>query len=225
LVVFEASYLLGGNLGVIRGRYSQAHRWLLKAIAIARATSRPDMMCRVLRRVSDFFALFGQYKRATAIAERGIAIAEEHNLRRYRLYLQCSAADALRMQQHYADALELIKLARLGFAECGIEGWLGHTHLAEAAVHIDCSRVDIAERAVAEASRYYLRTDHAWGLLNCEILNCQILQSKGVAWSTCSESLGRAIGRAEELGYEHQCARLKSALMTRTLGSHPIGFL
>ena len=222
----EALFLLGGNLGLLRGLYSSARPHLRSVIRIAVSSGNRNLLCRCQRKVADFVRQSGQLRVARKIAEDGLELADAGGMSRYRLYLECTLGDLSRLEGRSEDALSSFRLAREGFAQAGIEGWLGHTYLGEAAVYMDQRQYASAEACLSNADHYYTRAGQAWGNLHAfvirELLNVMSGTSKP---DEISARLGPGLTTALDLGYMRDAATIRSRMKASTGQIYSLSFL
>jgi tetratricopeptide (TPR) repeat protein len=166
----EAVFLLGGNLGCARGLPSDAWPWLITALG--RSYHQPDktLRVRVYRKVSDLYRIIGDLPRSRKILFKAVELANTINVPRYMNYLRCSQIDQLRLERRYDEALRMIPSTRERIAADNIDGWIGHTYVAESAVLLDAGRASEARFALDKALISYDRTNHLWGKLQVRML-------------------------------------------------------
>lgn len=188
----ELLFLLGGNLGAARGVVEDARPWLAEAIKRAWRNRDDVLKVRILRKASDLYRINGDVKRSRRALERGLALGEQLNVPRYLSYLRVTMIDQLRLEGRTREALAELEPVRERLARDNLDGWLGHTHLLEAAVHLDLAEVNSVQAALAKATGFYARTNHLWGRLQCETISLCANALSGVPLADWAGAAGHA---------------------------------
>ncbi|MGE4050191.1 MAG: hypothetical protein AB7F38_03925 [Piscinibacter sp.] len=177
----ELLFLLGGNLGATRGMVEEALPWLAEAIKRAWRSRDNVLKVRILRKVSDLHRISGDLRRSRRVLERGLALCERLSVPRYLSYLRTTMIDQLRLEGRTGEALAEFEPLRERLARDNLDGWLGHTYLLEAAVHLDLNATQAAQTALAKACGFYERTNHLWGRLQCQTISLRASAQSGVS--------------------------------------------
>ena len=166
----EAAFLLGGNLGCARGVPTDAWPWLIEALRRAYRHGDNALRSRVYRKAADLYRIEGAMTRSRRVLTRAFELTKTINVPRYVNYLNCAHIDQLRLERRYDEALALVEPTREKIAAHNLDGWIGHTYVAESALYLDTGRPEAARCALGRAMASYDRTNHLWGKLQVEIL-------------------------------------------------------
>jgi tetratricopeptide (TPR) repeat protein len=138
-------FMLGGNLGTLRGHYQEARRFLVRAIEYAKQQRDHYILTRSLRKYGDFLRNRGHLSFARDVLLEALRLAGRGRGTRQRIYVLGCLGDLERQRKNYAAASEhfdrAIELARATF----IPGWLGSLHLGLAELALDRNRFDDAK--------------------------------------------------------------------------------
>ena len=197
----EAAFLLGGNLGCARGVPEDAWPWLIKAARGAYRHGDDALRARVYRKAADLYRIEGALKRSRRILRRAFELTEANNVPRYVNYLNCTHIDQLRLEQRYSEALALVEPTREKIAAHNLDGWIGHTYVAESALYLDTGRIEAASCALERAAASYDRTNHLWGKLQVEILKERARAKAESGYDTQGTDVNHLRSRLSEAGY------------------------
>jgi tetratricopeptide (TPR) repeat protein len=175
----EILFMLGGNLGTLRGNYKEARQFLLRAIRHAKQRRDHYILARSLRKYGDFLRHRGHLQLA------GDALLEALRLSRYgrgtrqRIYILGCLADLERQKQNYASASEHLERAVELARETFIPGWLGNLHLGLAELAFDQNRFDDSIVFVEQAEAHYKNTHprHWWGEIQVGLARCRLMRA------------------------------------------------
>jgi len=212
----EAMFLLGGNLGATIGIPSKAWPWLLSALRQAKRNEDGAMQVRIYRKASDLYRMSGQLVRARSLLEKAIGLGLELHLPRYLNYLECTMVDQFRQEGLREQAFHRLVQVREKIASDNLDGWLGHTYLEEAALHLDAGHIDSALTAHSKARQAYQRTGHLWGNLQCEILlhRANTLSSPEEMTGSANADLALRLENAGYLGDLNNLASVRQGAST-----------
>ena len=82
----EILFMLGGNLGTLRGDYIEARNFLVSAIRSARERQDDYLLARCLRKYADFLRNRGHLTRAEAALREAVRLSESGKGTRQRVY-------------------------------------------------------------------------------------------------------------------------------------------
>jgi tetratricopeptide (TPR) repeat protein len=161
----EILFMLGGNLGTLRGNYEEARQFLLRAIRHARQRRDHYILARCLRKYGDFLRYRGHLQLARDALLEPFRLSGHGRGIRQRIYILGCLGDLERQKQNYAAAREhlerAIELARATF----VPGWLGNLHIGLAELALHRNRSDDAKILLEQAEAHYRNTHprHWWG--------------------------------------------------------------
>jgi tetratricopeptide (TPR) repeat protein len=202
----EILFMLGGNLGTLRGDYEEARQFLLRAIRHARGCRDHYLLARCLRKYGDFLRHRGHLDFAEDALREALSLSKHGRGTRQRIYILGCLGDLERQKHNYAAASEHfergVELARATF----IPGWLGNLHLGLAELALDQDRFDDAKVLLEQAEAHYKNTHpgHRWGEIQVGLGRCRLMRAAGnPEWS----ELARAVHReASAAGYSRDAA-------------------
>jgi tetratricopeptide (TPR) repeat protein len=184
----EILFMLGGNLGTLRGDYRVAREFLVLALRNAHVRQDDYLKARCLRKYGDFLRYRGHLRSAHAALTSALALSESGRGTRQRVYALGCLGDLERQRQNYAAAGELfdeaIRLAR----ELYIPGWLGNLHLGLAEIAMARKDFDEAQGLLSQAEAHYRSTGpkHWWGEVQIGLSRSRLMRDTGDnGWSTC----------------------------------------
>jgi tetratricopeptide (TPR) repeat protein len=202
----EILFMLGGNLGTLRGNYEEARQFLFRAIRHARQRRDQYILARCLRKYGDFLRDRGHLQLARDALLEALRLSGHGRGTRQRIYILGCLGDLERQKQNYSAASEhlerAVELARATF----IPGWLGNLHLGLAEVALDRNRFDDAKISLEQAEAHYRNTHprHWWGEIQVGLARCRLMHAAGSQeWS----QLARAVHcEAIAAGYSRDAA-------------------
>lgn len=177
----EVLFMLGGNLGTLRGDYGEARRFLVRATRHARQRKDHYLLTRCLRKYGDFLRFEGHLQLSKITLQEALRLSARGRGTRQRIYVLACLGDLERQQQNYFAASEhferAIELARSTF----IPGWLGNLHLGLAEVAIDRNSFDDAKIFLEQAEAHYRNTHplHWWGEIQIGLGHARLMRAAG----------------------------------------------
>jgi tetratricopeptide (TPR) repeat protein len=182
----EILFMLGGNLGTLRGRSHVSRRFLFDAIRHSIKFNDEYLLCRCLRKYGDFLRERKHLNKADWFLHKGFEIAKKHQLRHIIYYLG-SFGDLERQRRNLTQSERLfdeaIDRARASF----VPGWLGNLFLGKAELAVDSGKYDQACVFLEQSEAHYQRTRprHAWGEIQVNLCRSRIgLLSKNSEWKS-----------------------------------------
>jgi len=174
-------FMLGGNLGTLRGNYEEARQFLVRAIRHAQQRRDHYILARCLRKYGDFLRNRGHLQLARDALLQALRLSGHGRGIRQRIYILGCLGDLERQKQNYAAASEYleraIELARATF----IPGWLGNLHLGLAELAFDRNRFDETKILLEQAEAHYRNTHpkHWWGEIQLGLSQCRLMRAAG----------------------------------------------
>jgi tetratricopeptide (TPR) repeat protein len=188
----EILFMLGGNLGTLRGNYEEARQFLLRAIRHAKQRRDHYILARCLRKYGDFLRNRGHLQLARDALLEALRLSGHGRGTRQRIYILGCLGDLERQKQNYAAASEhferAIEVARATF----IPGWLGNLHLGLAELALDRNRLDDAKILLEQAEAHYRNTHpmHWWGEIQVALARCRLMRAAGSQeWSELAHTV------------------------------------
>ena len=208
----EVLFMLGGNLGTLRGDYREARQYLVRATRHARHRRDNYLLTRCLRKYGDFLRFEGHLQLSKVALTEALRLSAHGRGTRQRIYILGCLGDLERQKQNYSAASEYferaIELARSTF----IPGWLGNLYLGLAEVAIDRNSFDEAKVFVEQAEAHYRNTHprHWWGEIQVGLANARLMRIEGEpGWAERARAIHR---EAIAAGYSKESASAASLL-------------
>jgi len=208
----EVLFMLGGNLGTLRGDYREARQYLVRASRHARQRRDHYLLTRCLRKYGDFLRFEGHLQLSLITLTEALRLSAHGRGTRQRIYILGCLGDLERQRQNYSAASEYferaIELARSTF----IPGWLGNLHLGLAEVAIDRNSFDEAKIFLEQAEAHYRNTHprHWWGEIQVGLANARLMRIEGEpGWAERARAIHR---EAIAAGYSKESASAASLL-------------
>lgn len=209
----EVLFMLGGNLGALRGDYRVARQFLVRAARHARQRNDQYLLTRCLRKYGDILRHRGHLQLSKAALVEALRLSARGQGTRQRIYVLGCLGDLERQKQNYSAASEYfetaIELARSTF----IPGWLGNLHLGLAEVALDRKLFDDAKVLLEQAEAHYRNTRprHWWGEIQVGLGRSRLMRVAGESgWSDVARSVYR---EATTAGYANE-ATIASTLLS-----------
>ena len=221
----EAAFLLGGNLGCARGVPAEAWPWLIEALRSSYRHGDDILRVRVYRKAADLYRIDGALERSRRVIERAFNLAKTINVPRYVNYLNCTYIDQLRLEQRYDEALSLVEPARENIAAQNVDGWIGHTYIAECALYLDSGRTTAARWALEKAMISYNRANHLWGRMQVGILQERVRAQAQSGYEVQEVDVNDLLSRLTEAGYVRDATELSAFAADKTRRVPAIAYL
>jgi transcriptional regulator with XRE-family HTH domain/tetratricopeptide (TPR) repeat protein len=208
----EILFMLGGNLGALRGDYRQARRFLVRALRHAFRRGDEYLVSRCLRKYGDYLRCRGHLQLALVALREARRLAQRGRGTRQRIYITGCLGDLERQRGNFEAARQLFEQTLAWAKEAFIPGWVGHAYLGLAELAFATRQVEQAEERLEQAESHYRTTRpcHHWGEVQVGYLRGRLLQAKGrQQWRDVLEETHR---RASTLGYRRDAALLGAVL-------------
>jgi transcriptional regulator with XRE-family HTH domain/tetratricopeptide (TPR) repeat protein len=204
-------FMLGGNLGTLRGDYAEGRKFLVRAMRYAKRREDSYLLTRCLRKYGDYLRFSGHLRLAAIALQKALTLSSEVQGTRQRIYVMGCLGDLERQKRNLSAATDYFEQAVDLARTLYIPGWLGNLHLGLAEVAMERSTDIEAWNLLDQAEGHYRKTrpKHAWGELQVALGRCRIMRSKGD--STWEKLAAGAERDAVAMGY------LKEAAFARTL--------
>src|SRR5258707_2017956 len=218
-------FMLGGNLGTLRGNYQEARRFLVHAIEYAKQQRDHYILTRSLRKYGDFLRNRGHLSFARDILLKALRLAGRGRGTRQRIYVLGCLGDLERQRQNYAAAAEhfdrAIEFARVTFNP----SWLANLHLGLAELALNRNGFNAGDVLLDQAQSHY-KNPHPnrwWGEIKLGLSRLPLFGlSSGQAWT----ELARAVhSEAIAAGYNKAAAIAQELLNGRLLPRNALMFL
>ena len=218
-------FMLGGNLGTLRGNYQEARRFLIRAIAHAKQQRDHYVLVRSLRKYGDFLRNHGHFNFARDVLLEALRLSGRGRGTRQRIYILGCLGDLERQRKNHAAASEhfdrAIELARTTY----IPGWLGNLHLGLAELALDRNRFDEAKILLEQAEAHYRNTHpkHWWGEIQVGLSRCRLMRMSGSQeWTDLARTIH---AQAIAAGYSQDASLARELLTGRLIPRNALMFL
>lgn len=194
----EILFMLGGNLGTLKGEYDGARRFLIRAIRCAEQHKDRYLLARCLRKYGDYLRHRGHLHFSNAVLTEALNLSVGDQGSRQRIYILGCLGDLERQKLNYSASREyfetVLELAKAAY----IPGWLGNLHLGLAEIAIERNALDEARALLDQAEAHYRKTrpKHWWGEIQVGLGRCRVVRLAGepswveVAQTTQREAVG-----------------------------------
>jgi transcriptional regulator with XRE-family HTH domain/tetratricopeptide (TPR) repeat protein len=202
----EILFMLGGNLGALRGDYVEARSYLVRAIRSARERQDDYLLARCLRKYADFLRNRGHLTRAEAALREAVRLSESGKGTRQRVYALGCLGDLERQKGNYTASREYFERAINLAREMYIPGWMGNLHVGLAELALEEKSVDEARAFVDQAEASYRATGprHWWGDIQVGLCRCRLMRLAGDSgWADLARTIRH---EAEAAGYRRDGA-------------------
>ena len=166
----EILFLLGGNLGVLSGKFSYAKHILNNALSYANETQNTNNLLRVTRKLADIETYEGKCKDAIERIENYITVDSCID-KRYDVYLLASLGEAYRKNGNIEIARKCFEKVLKASREKNIPGWIAHAELAMAMIDYDLKNYSKVIGSTMLVEKAYASINHEWGIINSQTLN------------------------------------------------------
>jgi len=166
----EILFLLGGNLGVLSGKFSYSKDILNRALSYANETQNTNNLLRVTRKLADIETYEGKCKDAIERIEQYITVDSCID-KRYDVYLLASLGEAYRKSGNIDVARKCFEKVLKTSREKNIPGWIAHAELAMAMIDYDLKCYSKVIESTMLIEKAYASINHEWGIINSQTLN------------------------------------------------------
>lgn len=198
----EILFLLGGNLGVLSGRFEYARDILDKALAHAVETNSKHTMMRVVRKLADISTYRGEYSKAIQCIEKYITIELEPETR-YEVYLLGALGEAYRKSGNLSTAhmcyQKVLKTSQLKH----IPSWIAHAKLALSMLKFQTAEYTCLIDELDEVEKDYEQIGHEWGrITTCTLRWMAYIVQYGMS-EDCRKELQKLSNVAQYMNYRY----------------------
>jgi tetratricopeptide (TPR) repeat protein len=207
----EILFMLGGNLGALRGDYTEARRFLVRALRHALRRGDEYLLSRCLRKYGDYLRCRGHLQLALEALHEAKRLAQRGRGSRQRIYVTACLGDLQRQRRNFGAARELFEQALAWAKDAYIPGWVGHAYLGLSELAFAANEMERSQILIEQAESHYRRTRpaHLWGEVQVGFLRGRLLRATGrPEWR---EALEETRQRACDAGYQRDAALLQQA--------------
>ena len=165
----ELLFLIGGNLGILSGRFDFAHKWLNRGFNYAQKTDKMNYMLRHVRKLADLDTFKGRPNTAICRIQKYLTIDSEID-KRYEIYLLGSLGEAYRKLVNFDQASRCYEVVKNKCQEKNLPGWIYHSILAQAMLLFQNSQYNDAITILEDVVKSYRGIHHVWGEINAKTL-------------------------------------------------------
>ncbi len=161
------------TLQLASGNYRTCGESLKKAYKKAEEHSLMLLLCRILRKLAEYFMGQNDFNNAYKICKNGILISKRENFERYHLYLQCDMAEWYRKNHMLDKAQNIYTHCGKEFKAKGIKSWTGHVAIGMALIEFDKQNYERCLEYLTIARQIYTPLYHAWGLMQVDVIHAK----------------------------------------------------
>lgn len=196
----DVLFMLGGNLGALKGDYEIQRRTIYKVIRHAVFFEDEYLLCRGLRKYVDYLRIKGKFIFANFLWEFAWKVSEKSQKTRQGIYLLCVYADMQRQQKDYEKAILNFKEAMELSRESCILGWVGHNNLGLSETYLELGDIQKSRNYLLEAKKNYTLINQIWGTIQTLITEYRIEKNKNGKFA--NELFEKALHLCDRYGYE-----------------------
>ncbi len=220
----EILFLLGGNLGVLSGKFSYSKDILNNALSYANETQNTNNLLRVTRKLADIETYEGKCNDAIERIEQYIT-ADSCIDKRYDVYLLASLGEAYRKSGNLDVARKCFEKVLKASREKNIPGWIAHAELAIAMIEYDLKRYSKVIESTMFVEKTYASINHEWGVINSQTLN-MIAEYKANGFNLQIASITEdLIERATKMNYRYNISILEEFKESKDINYFQLFFL
>ena len=174
----EILFMLGGNLGALRGEYNGARQFLVRAIRYAQQRKDSYLLARCLRKYGDYLRYRGHLRLSNDALTEALNLSVGDRGSRQRIYTLGCLGDLERQKLNYSASREYFEMALELARAAYIPGWLGNLHLGLAEIAIERTALDEARALLDQAEAHYRKTrpKHWWGEIQVDLGRCRVMR-------------------------------------------------
>jgi len=220
----EILFMLGGNLGALRGDYGEARRFLVRALRHALRRTDEYLLSRCLRKYGDYLRCRGHLQLALEALREAKRLSQRGRGSRQRIYVTACLGD-LELRGNFGAAREHFEQTLSWAKDAYIPGWMGHAYLGLAELVFAANEVDRANILIEQAESHYkcTRPAHLWGEVQVGFLRGRLLRATGrPEWRAVLQETRQ---RARDAGYQRDAALIQQAVDHGGGGANALMFL
>lgn len=198
----EILFLLGGNLGVLSGRFDYAIEILNKALNHALKTNSKHTMMRVVRKLADISTYRGDYCEAIQSIEKYITI-DLNPETRYEVYMLGALGEAYRKSGNLSTARECFTSVLKASQQKHIPSWIAHAKLALSMLKFQTKEYSCLIDDLEEVEKDYEQIGHEWGKINTRTLKWMVYIAQHGMSEDCRQELQKISRIAQNMNYRY----------------------
>lgn len=175
----EVLFLIGGNLGVLSGKFEMCKEYLEKSMTFAKANGLTDFESRTIRKQADICLYEGKTAKAEELLSYYIKI-DSKIITRYEIYLTCVLGEVYRKLGKIEDAETCYKKVKKESSERNLPGWKAHAELGIALIELEKDNIELSEQSLKNAKEIYKKIGQKWGEINSKTIGFMIDIKKDV---------------------------------------------
>lgn len=209
----ELLFLLGGNLGVLSGRFDYASDWLEMSMAYAKKNNLEAFVHRTVRKQADILLEQGRCDEAIELLEPIVNVNTplEAVDSRYKIYLMGVLGECYRKKNDPESAWRCYDVVEKKTTENHMPGWQAHSYLAKGMIRIlekeYADAADFFDRALS----IYRKINQKWGIINTN--EAMLLMRKAESGSLLRTDIEECIAFSEKMNYRYNESVAKKLLV------------
>ncbi len=196
----ELLFLIGGNLGILSGRFQYAESWLTQALKYAKENGSTNFILRNERKLADLETYRDNPDAAIKKIKQYMTLTSSIN-HRYEIYMLASLGEAYRKFGDYVSAYQCFTSVKEKCLENRIPSWIAHAILAQSILLLHNKQYKDAIIFVKDALKRYQDLHHSWGEINAKTI--LILLKSELGQSNCHQEAIELKKYAEYMNYRY----------------------
>ena len=208
----EILFLLGGNLGILSGRFDYSKNWLENSMRYAKELNLDSFVFRTTRKLADVYLYHDNYQKALEIVSS--IVSEDNTLEeiddRYKIYLMGVLGEIYRKIGDLEKAKVCYEKVEKKSIENYLPGWQAHSYLALGLVAYKEKKITDAHYWFNKANMLYTKINQAWGKIN--LATAELLLNKAEIGYLEIEKAVNIKLYAERMNYRYNFEYLNSLI-------------
>ena len=199
----ELLFLLGGNLGVLSGRFDYASEWLSKSMDYANEHNLDLFVHRNIRKQADILIYEGHVSEAVSLVNTIVSIDTpfEQIDSRYKIYLTGTLGECYRREGDLDKAWKCFDIIDRKSTKNHMPGWQAHSNLGKGMVMADKGMYEEAGQYFDRAYDIYSEIRQQWGIIN--VLEARLLLKNIQKKSVEREEAEKCRSLSANMGYRY----------------------
>ena len=205
----ELLFLIGGNLGVLSGRFEYASEWLDMSMVYAKKNKLESFVHRTIRKQADILLEQGRCDEAIELIDPVVSLKTpvKEIDSRYKIYLMGTLGECYRKKKDFDSAWHCYDAVDRKTTENHMPGWQAHSYLAKGMTRMQEGKPEEAKTYFEKAAAVYSRIKQQWGIINTR--EAQFMLKKQTGSLIEKDEIERCLKLAEKMNYRYNVNFLK----------------
>ena len=221
----EVLFLVGGNLGILSGKFDFAKEWLMKSMNFATCKNLGDYVARTVRKTADLYNINNEMNKALSLINQYVTLETDVttiHASRYEVYLMGVLGETYRRLRMFREAEYCYGQVYEASIIKNLPGWKPHALLGKALLSLQDNNFDKADALLREALSIYTKTNQCWGRINTESILLAYMKNM---INKIEISLDKVLQEAKDLQYEYNVSVLNQIKNNQTIQDFYLFFL